>query len=169
VQNKQLVHIGTFGQPLGLKGEIKIIMHTSDFKSFKSFCPYLNEAGKKIWFFDYLGIKNNKIVGKLKNCSDRNCAEELSGNKIFTNKKNLPKIEKNQFYVSDLIDCKVQTKNNKFLGTIINIDNFGAGDLINIKKSNGKTFYIPMNEENVIDINIKKRIIIVSPIKGIVD
>ena len=75
----------------------------------------------------------------------------------------------NQFYVSDLIDCKVQTKNNKFLGTIINIDNFGAGDLINIKKSNGKTFYIPMNEENVIDINIKKRIIIVSPIKGIVD
>ena len=72
---------------------------TSFFKSFKSLSPYLNEAGKNIWFFDYLRIKKNKIVGKLKNCSNRNCVGELSGNKIFTNKKNLPKIEKNQFYV----------------------------------------------------------------------
>ena len=82
---------------------------------------------------------------------------------------NLPKTNKNQFYVFDLIDCEVKTSKNIFLGNIINIDNFGAGDLIKIKKDNNKSFYIPMNEENVVKVDLKKKLIIVNPIKGILN
>ena len=169
MKNKNLVHIGTFSNPLGLKGEIKIIMHTLNLDSFTSLSPYLKEDGKTHWFFSKLNFRNNKFIGKLEGYNSRNCVENLKGKKIYTLRNNLPKTKKNQFYISDLIGCKIKTLNNKLLGNIIKIDNFGAGDLINVQKHKGKSFYIPMNNENIVKIDIKKKIVQVKPIKGILD
>ena len=169
MKKKQLVHIGSFGRPLGLKGEVKIIVNTFEFNTIKSMSSYLiNERGL-ILNFQYLKIRKDKLIGKFQECNSRNCVEKLTGKKIFIDKSNLPKIKKNQFYVIDLINSKVKTINNELLGNIINIDNFGAGDLINIKKTNNKSFYIPMNEENIVKVDIKKKLVIVNPIKGILD
>jgi len=169
VKKKQLVHVGSFGSPLGLKGEVKIIVNSFGFDTIKSVSSYLiNEKGA-VWNFQYLKINKYKLIGKLQECNSRNCIEKLYSKKIFIDKKNLPKTEKNQFYVFDLINCQVKTSTNKLLGNIINIDNFGAGDLINIKKNNNENFYIPMNDDNVVKVNIKKKLVIVNPIKGILD
>ena len=81
----------------------------------------------------------------------------------------MPKTKKNQFYIFDLINCAVKTSKNNLLGNIINIDNFGAGDLIEIGKINNKSFYIPMNEDNIVKVDIKKKLVIVDPIKGILN
>lgn len=166
---KQLVHVGSFGRPFGLKGDIKIIVDTFEFDTIKSMSSYLLNEGGSVWNFQYLKIGKDKLIGKFHDCDSRNCVEKLNGKKIFIDKGNLPKIEKNQFYVFDLINCKVKTINNKLLGNIINIDNFGAGDLINIKKKNNQSFYIPMNEDNIVKIDTKKKLVIVKPIKGILD
>jgi len=168
VNNQHLIHIGTFGKPLGLNGEVKIIMHTFNFDSFKSLSPYLTCDGKTFWNFNQLNIYGSMLVGILQNCNTRNCAEKLNGKKIFIDKNNLPKTKKEYFYIS-LINCVVMTSNNKLLGNIINIDNFGAGDLINIKNSNGKSFYIPMNKDNIVKVDINRRLVIVNPIKGMLD
>tara|TARA_B100001245_G_C22682263_1_gene333421 strand:+ start:47 stop:556 length:510 start_codon:yes stop_codon:yes gene_type:complete len=169
VKKKQLVCIGSFGRPLGVKGEVKIIVNNFEFDTVKSAISYLINEKDVVWNFQYLKINNDKLIGKLQECNSRNCIEKLYGEKIFIDKRNLPKTEKNQFYVFDLINCEVKTSNNKFLGNIINIDNFGAGDLINIKKNNNENFYIPMNDDNVVKVNIKKKLVIVDPIKGILD
>ena len=110
-----------------------------------------------------------KLIGKLKKCNSIDCSEQLIGKKIFIDKNNLPKNRKNQFYIFDLINCEVKTSQNNLLGNIINIDNFGAGDLIKIKKTNNKSFYIPMNEENIVKVDIKKKLVIVNLIKGILN
>ena len=52
---------------------------------------------------------------------------------------------------------------------MLRIDNFGAGDLIYLKKNNAKSYYIPMNSENIVKIDDDKKIIIVNPIKGMID
>ena len=144
-------------------------MHTTNFKSFKTLGPYLTSDGENIWDFNHLNLNGEKLVGKLKSCNNRNGAEKLKGKKIFTEKKNFPKLDSQQYYVNDLIDCKVQNLNNKLLGTIFDINNFGAGDLINIKNSNGKSFYVPMNKENVVKVDIKNKLVVISPIKGMID
>ena len=171
MKKKQLFHIGTFGKPVGLKGEIKIIMHNFEFNKFKSksISSYLVDEADVFWNFQYLKINKNKLTGKLKKCNSINCAEKLNGKKIFIDINNLPKNKKNQFYIFDLINCEVKTSKNNLLGNIINIDNFGAGDLIKIKKTNNKIFYIPMNEDNIVKVNIKKKLVIVKPIKGILN
>ena len=169
MKKKQLFHIGTFGKPVGLKGEIKIILLNFEFNTFKSLSPYTIDEVDVLWDFQYIKINNNKITGKLKKCNSIDCAERLNGKKIFIDKNNLPKNKSNQFYIFDLINCEVKTSKNNLLGNIIHIDNFGAGDLIQIKKNNNKSFYIPMNEENIIKVDIKRKLVIVNPIKGILN
>lgn len=170
MKKKQLFHIGTFGKPVGLKGEIKIIMHNFEFNKFKSksLNSYLVDESGVFWDFQYLKI-NNKLTGKLKRCNSIDCAEKLKSKKIFIDINHLPKNKKNQFYIFDLINCAVKTSKNILLGNIIDINNFGAGDLIKIKKDNNKSFYIPMNGENVVKVNLKKKLVIVNPIKGILN
>ena len=40
-----LIHVGTFGKPLGLKGEINIYMLTHDINSFKKLSPFFSDEG----------------------------------------------------------------------------------------------------------------------------
>ena len=171
MKKKQLFHIGTFGKPVGLKGEIKIIMYNFEFDKFnsKSLSSYFVNEADVFWNFQYLKINKNKLTGKLIKCNSINCAEKLKDKKIFIDINNLPKNKKNQFYIFDLINCEVKTSKNILLGIIIDIDNFGAGDLIKIKKDNNKSFYIPMNEDNVVQVDLKKKLVIVNPIKGILN
>tara|TARA_B100000029_G_C17332043_1_gene872032 strand:+ start:91 stop:600 length:510 start_codon:yes stop_codon:yes gene_type:complete len=169
VKKKELVHIGTFLKPLGLKGEINIKMLTSTFISFKSLNSYINKNNGSFWEFEYLKInKKGKLIGLLFDCNNRTCAEKLYGNKIFTFLENLSEKEKNHLNLSDLIGYQIINSDNKLIGILKSIDNFGASDLLNVKNIK-KSFYIPMNEENVVKINKKNKTIIVNPLKGIID
>tara|TARA_Y100001970_G_C14239149_1_gene863785 strand:- start:3360 stop:3866 length:507 start_codon:yes stop_codon:yes gene_type:complete len=166
---KELIHVGKFGKPLGLKGEVRIIMFLENIDVFKKLDPYLDSYGKKNWIFEYLKMNGEKLVGKLYNCNSRECVEKFCGHNIYVKKNSFPKIKKNQYYIHDLIDCNVININNKKIGKIKNIENYGAGNLINILKTNGEDFYIPMNEDNIYKINLKEKLIIINPIKGIIN
>jgi len=167
--NKKLIHVATFGHALGLRGEIKINIYTSNLESFKSLDQFLMEDGiSKIVFKSFRTI-GKKYASFVKGCEDRNTVEKYKGKKIFTLKENLPNINNNEYYVTDLIGCKVINTEKKDLGKIIDIKNFGAGDLMEIGKNNTKNFFIPMNSDNLVNIDLQKKIIIVDPILGLLD
>ena len=46
-----IIHVGTFGSPIGLKGEIKINILTSSFDLFKNLGDYFNEDYSVKWHF----------------------------------------------------------------------------------------------------------------------
>ena len=93
-----------------------------------------------LWDFQLLKILKGNLVGILKNHTSRTSVEQLNGKKIFADKKKLPKTKPGEFYIFDLINCKVQLRNNKVVGHINKIDNFGAGDLLSVKPTKGKRF-----------------------------
>ena len=163
-----IIHVGTFGSPIGLKGEIKINILTSSFDLFKNLGDYFNEDYSVKWYFKNMRLQNNKIIVLLDNYNNRNDIKNLSGTKIFTSINNFPKIKKNEYYVKDLIECCIYIIGGKKIGNVINVDNFGAGDLLETKIKN-KKIYIPFNDENLVSVNLNKKQIIVNPIKGIID
>ena len=67
-----------------------------------------------------------------------------------------------------MIGCNVVNKNQTFIGNVISVDNFGAGDLLEINFKENK-IYIPLNDDNVISVDIENKKILVNPIKGIID
>ena len=162
------VHVGTFGAAIGLKGEIKINLLTSSFSVFKSLDHYYNFDQSTEWKFDFIKIRNEKCVALPSHCRNRDDAENLKNQRIFASKGNFPKTKSNEYYVNDLIGSKVVHKNGNFIGNVITVDNFGAGDLLEIN-FRGDKIYIPLNDDNVISINIENKSIIVNPIKGIID
>jgi len=169
MKKKELVHVGTFGQPQGLKGHIKINIFTSSFESFKILKNYFIEENKSNLVFVSLRKIGKKYIGSLKGCEDRDTALSFNGKHIFSLRENFPKNNNNEYYVVDLIGCEVVNMKNFFLGSVIDIKNFGAGDLIEIQSPTKKIFYIPMNEENLVNVDINKKNIIVNPILGLLD
>ena len=168
MNKSDLVHVGTFGAAIGLKGEIKINLSTSNVEVFKSFDCLYNFDCSIEWKFDFITMRQKKCVAKLSHCKSRSEAEVLKNKKIYTSKKNFPSTKDNEYYVSDLIGCKIMHTNGNDLGEVIDVNNFGAGDLLETTYNN-KKIYIPMNKENVVSVDIEKKIIIVDPIKGIID
>ena len=160
--------MGTFGAAIGLKGEIKINLLTSDVDIFKSLDHYYNHDQSIEWKFDSIQMRHQKCVGLPSHCKNRDDAEHLRNQKIFVAKEHFPEKKYNEYYVRDLIGCKINHENGTFIGNVISVDNFGAGDLIEtIYKENN--IYIPLNDENVLSVNIENKKIIVKPLKGIIN
>tara|TARA_Y100001970_G_scaffold244788_1_gene311287 strand:- start:4510 stop:5019 length:510 start_codon:yes stop_codon:yes gene_type:complete len=169
MKKKELIHVGTFGQPQGLRGLIRINILTLSFDSFKNLKNYFFKENKSNLKFKSLKKIGKNFIASLEGCDDRNNALKYKGKKIFSLRENFPKTKNNEYYVIDIIGCDVFNAKKIFLGKVIDIKNFGAGDLLELIFSNKKKFYIPMNKDNVIDIDVHKKKIIADPILGILD
>ena len=169
MNKKKIVHIGTFGQPQGLKGEIKIIMFVSSFESFKRLQQYLREDGETEWHFVKFRNVGNKLIAILEDCQDRDAALALKGKKIYSLRKNFPKTKNKEYYVIDLIGSEVKNIANQNLGIVVNIQNFGASDLLEVENNFQKKYYIPMDDDNVMNVDTRNKIIIVNPMLGILE
>ncbi len=168
MNNKDIVLVGRFGSPVGLKGEIKVSIMTTTFEVFKKLNSYTNIDGSKIWNFSKITFKGNKCVVQIDNCFSVDDASKLKGQNIYSSKTNFPTTRENEYYISDLIGCKIIIKKNNLLGEVTSVKNFGAGDLLEVKFDN-KFVLIPFNKENNISVNLSKKEIIVDPIQGILD
>jgi 16S rRNA processing protein RimM len=164
----KLIHIGTFGDPVGLNGDIKVQVYTSNFKFFVQNGFLIDESASKINNISLIKEVNGKFIVKINKMIDTENIKNFKGKKIFVNRINLPKIKKNEYYIADLINCKIVSFDKKYLGLVKNIENYGAGNLINVL-NNKKSFFIPFDKKNIISVNLKKRVIIIDPIKGMLN
>ena len=167
MKKKDYIHVGTFGQPQGLKGEIKINIFTVSLESFKILKSYFIDENKSILINKKIKQVGKKIIASIENSKDRDEALSFKGKQIFTLRENFPKTKNNEFYVIDLIGSKVVDLKENYLGKVEDIKNFGAGDLLEINNLNKNNFYIPMNKENLINVDIDNKIITVDPIEGL--
>ena len=168
MNKSNFVHVATFGAAIGLKGEIKVNLLTSTIDVFRSLDQYYNFDQSIEWRFDSIVMRQEKCVALPSHCKNRNDADELKSKKIFSFKENFPSIKTNEYYVRDLISCEIRHENGTALGNVISVDNFGAGDLLETICKD-KKIYIPLNDDNVVSVDLEKKIIIVNPIKGIFD
>ena len=122
MNKSSFVHVGTFGAAIGLKGEIKINLLTSSVDIFKSLDHYYNYDQSIEWKFDSIQMRNQKCVGLPSHCNNRDDAELLKNQKIFVTKENFPKNKSNEYYINDLIGCKISHENGNFIGNVISVD-----------------------------------------------
>ena len=83
----QFIHVGTFGKPVGLKGEINIIMLINSMYSFRQLKPFFAEDKITILNLQLLRMSKGNMIGKLKNHETRTSIEQLYRKKIFTYRK----------------------------------------------------------------------------------
>ena len=161
-------HIGTIVNVVGLKGQLKVKTFFSDVKIFGKIKEVYSFDHKRKWKINKMNVYNKHVVLSFENLYKREDAKLLKGEKLFISKSQLPKLKKNEYYLNELIGFSVLNKSGNNLGFVNNINNFGASDLIEVKKKNKKTFFLPFDENNIEKIKFREKIIIANPFKGLI-
>lgn len=90
-------------------------------------------------------------VARFAEVQDRTAAEALRGTVLTVPRSALPPLEEGEYYHADLVGLAAVSTTGEALGEVIAVQNFGAGDVIEIRRANGKTFMVPMRVEAVPD------------------
>lgn len=82
-------------------------------------------------------------VARFEGVSDRSAAEALRGSLVEVDRDALPSLEEGEYYHADLIGLPCFDQEGEPVGTIVSIDNFGAGDLLDVETVEGRRSLIP--------------------------
>jgi 16S rRNA processing protein RimM len=88
-------------------------------------------------------------IARFAEVTDRTAAEKLRGTALTVPRSLLPALGEGEYYHADLIGLPAVSTTGEALGTCVAVENFGAGDLIEIERPDGKRFMVPMREEAV--------------------
>ncbi len=162
-----LIHIGTILATSGLKGQVKAKIFLDSFKNINDIYPvYINNKSIETNISFIRLHKNNKIIS-LKSVNTIEKAKTLIGKKLFIERKMLPKIKSGEYYFSDIVGFTIKLINNKKLGIVKNILNFGAGDILEVQLAKNKSILVPIDNNTFKKVNLKTKTIIINVISGI--
>ena len=82
-------------------------------------------------------------VVRFEEITDRSAAEALRGRLITVPRSALPPLAEGEYYHADLLGLACSTAGGEPLGTVVAIDNFGAGDLLEIERGDGRRALVP--------------------------
>ena len=89
-------------------------------------------------------------IARFAQITDRAAAEALRGTALTIPRDALPPLADGDYYHADLIGLPVLTCDGENVGTCVAVDNFGAGDILDIQKPDGATFMVPMKADSVL-------------------
>ena len=95
-------------------------------------------------------------IARFAGIDNRTAAEKLRGTTLSVSRNDLPPLEDGEFYHSDLIGLAVVTDSGEPVGEVRAIENFGATDIVEIEKPDGKSFMIPLTEQAVPEWNAER-------------
>ena len=145
--------LGTIATAHGVRGLVKIRCEADDSQLLNG-TLYTSETGQDtlhLTMKNSLGSGGGKYwLAEVDGITDRDAALALNGTKLWIDRNRLPAIEdEDEFYLDDLIGLKVQDSAGNAAGKIIAVDNFGAGDLLEIQPPQGGSYHLPFTKKNV--------------------
>ena len=126
----------------GVTGEVRLKVFAEDLKPYKSF----NNGTLTL---KSVRPGGNGTIARIAEVNDRNAAEALRGTELTVPRSALPPLAEGEYYHADLLGLPAISTDGEALGTVVAIDDFGAGDVIEIERPGGKRFMVPMNADAV--------------------
>lgn len=84
-------------------------------------------------------------IARFAEVPDRTAAEALRGTALTVPRAALPPLAEGEYYHADLIGLAVVTNAGEVVGRVVAVENFGAGDVIEVERDGGKRFMAPMS------------------------
>ena len=85
-------------------------------------------------------------IARFDGIADRSAAESLRGQLVEVDRSELPPLEEGEYYHADLIGLPCVDPDGKAVGTVASVENFGAGDLLEVELAGGRRSLIPYRE-----------------------
>ena len=170
-EDRKRVCLGRAIGARGLKGEVRIKTFTQDPRAIDAYGPLEDEAGTRSFEISKFSVVKDGVVAQLKGVTTREAAEALKGLEFYVGRDRLPEMEDEAtFYQADLIGLVAIDANGAALGQVVTVQNFGAGDLLEIRPATGgATVLVPFTKEIVPDIDREAGWLLMLAPEGIFD
>ena len=126
----------------GVKGELRLKLFTDDAEKLRHYEP-LYVAGEPRRLLD-IKQSGKMPIARFEDISDRTSAEALRGSLIEIDRSSLPPLAEGEYYHADLIGVPAVDCGGNRLGTVVAVENYGAGDLLEIEAVTGRSSLIPL-------------------------
>lgn len=139
----------------GLGGEVRLKLFGEGAESLKSHVG-LNDGA--LTLRTVKPVKGGAIA-RFAEIADRSAAERARGTELTVPRSALPSLGDGEYYHHDLIGLVAVSTSGETLGSIVLVENFGAGDILEIERPNGKRFMVPMTTQAVPEWNAEQLVI----------
>ncbi|MBT2133474.1 16S rRNA processing protein RimM [Croceibacterium sp. LX-88] len=98
-------------------------------------------------------------IARFAEVPDRTAAEKLRGTALAVPRSALPALGEGEYYHADLLGLAAVTETGEPLGSVIAVENYGASDVLEIERPDGKRFMVPMHTEAVPEWNDERLVV----------
>ncbi len=159
------IFLGTVGKSFGIKGAvcISLLSNSSSATINSEFTLHMPDGSQKqVIVKDFL-LPNRFFFEGITNKND---ADKLKAAKVYTQASNLPKLNDDEYYLSEIENFLVVDEEKNSLGTIVAFSSNGYQDLLEIKNNKGDVFYVPLVKELVVSIDFDKQFVVIKALEG---
>lgn len=167
---KNPVQMAVIGAPHGIRGELRVKTFTGEPEALGDYGPLFDEKGRS---FTVQAIRpaGTVAVVRFAEVKDRSMAEALNGTALFVERSALPAPQdEEEFYHADLAGLSVRDGAGSVLGKVAGVQNFGGGDILQVRLASGGEALIPFTRAAVPRVVLSAGFIEVDPVAaGLVD
>ena len=142
--------LGRIGAAHSMHGEVVVQSFTKEPKDIAAYGPLTDESAKVTINIVSIRISGKGLIARLKGVDDRTAAEALRGTALYADRARMPAPDPEDFYLADLIGLEAFAPDGTPIGEVIDVPNYGGGDLIEIRPvAGGETILVAFTKDNV--------------------
>jgi 16S rRNA processing protein RimM len=135
----------------GVTGDVRLKLFGEGVASLK---PHRSFNGGALTLEKLKDDGKGGAIARFAEVTDRTAAEKLRGTALTVPRASLPPLAEGEYYYTDLIGLPAVSTAGEALGTCIAVENFGAGDVLEIERlpevgKPKRRFMVPMRLEAV--------------------
>jgi 16S rRNA processing protein RimM len=149
----------------GVRGEVLIKTYTQAPASIGAYGALTDASGVRRFTIKVVRVTPKGVVARIGGITSRDAAEALQGVEFFVERNRLPQAGEGEFYYADLVGLTAVDGDNRVIGTVVAVHNFGAGDLLEVRlDGSAKTELVPFADRFVPTVEVKAgRIVVILP------
>ena len=148
----------------GVRGAVRLKSFTAEPEAVADYRPLTDRSGARTFALTLTGHAKDALVARIDGVDDRDAAQALKGTELFIERDQLgPTEDEDEFYQADLIGLVAETEDGTVYGRVRAVENFGAGDLLDVTLQGGGSVLLPFNRAVVPLVDVAAGRVVVAP------
>ena len=168
---ENLLRVGVITSTHGIAGEVKVYPTTDDPARFKKLKKCILKNNSETVELDIASAKffKNMVILKFKQFDNINEVEKYKNAELYVTRENAIKLEKDEYFICDLIGLRVIDEENNEIGVISDVLQTAANDVYEVENPSGKKYLFPAIKQCILSVDLAKGVMNVHVLEGLLD
>ena len=161
--NQNRICVGVVVGPHGLQGAVKIKSFMVEPADIVAYGPLTDKNGDRKFEIDLVSSNGKGLIANFSGITDRKSSEAIRGLELFLSRDILPELDEDEFYYSDLVGLLAENTNGEKIGVVGLVDNYGAGEIMEVNMEDGGVAIFSMTKDVVLEIDLRNKRVVINP------